>query len=351
MGATLSENQDVETRPNIKNYYVKYDSILLPNLIKMRTLEILMLLIASIGMGMVWLLFVWLNFSGVLALNPVVQIEYSTWIILFQRAYNFTWIMMVMHGLMLYLRYMAIKLTKIPVARRDQMKKDSEKSQNEGIKASKDYPENETEFGIALRNPFSYFIVGVLGIFSLLVYLNYFPRRESLFPSMEIISTTLAIIYRPAEYATFFRINIIFQLIILMFYLFQFFYGLRQFKDITKTIRSKQENPETKQEMKGLENDWKPPLPKPWNQMTFAERKEYKAQVFAIEKQRAIVKEQEKLAQFIAIEREKRRIGEGLYKEKQKDQQKEKKLQEKMEKLEKKKKDSLQKTRGQYDFR
>jgi hypothetical protein len=327
-------------------HYNTYEPILRENLYKMIRIEMAVIMGVWIGMiSIVWIFFK-LNYEAIIDLNPVVRIDYILWLENLEISYYWVWSLIGVVFFTIYLRVLFRRLTQIPIQRSelDPTEKTSKiQIPENGPKISDNSLQDLTT--TALRNPWTPFFIGFSTIGGLLIYLNYFPRGETLFPSWELISTDLAIVRFPAQYTGYFMVNIVICFIILNLYLFQFFYSLRQLKDMQKTLKEHRARPNSMNIMQ--KEDWKPPLPKPWHQMNWDEKKAYKQQVYAIEKQRRLEKEKAELQKWIDEEREKRRIGEHLYKEKEKTVKKQKKIEKVQKKLAKEK----EKTRTDYDFR
>ena len=346
------------------HYYHAYESILLPNLREMLKIEFILLIGSIIGMGLISWMYVQLVFQAVDEIGNVIRLNYGLWQQIHESSYYMAWGLIILTIFLLRFRAVSRRFTRIPSVQQEtlSLSGESDPSPPTPTEPKKDnsteqLPPSEPILNqplpvateTALRNPITSYLIMIFTIGTIVGYLNYFPRADTLFSSLVIVSPDLAIVTYPAQYSSYLFLNTVFAFIILNLYLFSVFFSLRQIKDLKRTIKAK-----TPASMLGQQNenthpqeDWRLPLPKPWNQMTWEERKEYKLQVYQVEKERARQKEREQLKKLIAQEKEKRLLGEAMYKEKQKKE----KTKQKEEAKQTKEKLKKQEQQSGYDFR
>jgi hypothetical protein len=381
----MSESDDVfeiDTLPKKNTYFRKLSNIALNNLRKMKKIEFILIILEILLIFSTIYVYYLINFKAIEILSSVIQINHVLWRTSITEAYYLSWIQIVISLITVIIRSMSRSYTKVPTIYHENLTKkqiygdekfidakmkiiSEDKKSNKFRKKKKDIQvdqdgtnQNNKEFNAetaeidenTLRNHNAYYLTGIFTIILIIGFLNYFPRGELLFPSYILIENTTGFITRPAEYTTFFMLNIMFLLTEFLLGIFQLFFSIRQRKDINQVIeKANLKNIKNKQN-ENSSDDWKPPLPKPWKIMTITEKRDYKAKLFKIEKERAIEADQTKLKKMILDEKEKIRLGKKNYKLKKKEEQKLNKkhgTDKKEEKKIKEKKNDRQK----YDFR
>lgn len=331
-------------------YFLNYDSILSKNLHKMLNIEYFLAFIAALNLAISLWIYNTTSFDGIGISPGNVQVYLSLWKSGINTSYILVWGQIVLGIIVIIFRKQFQELTKIPKT----IQLDQENSEANKNLANHDniYKSEDNVIGTALRDLRLYYIIIFVGIGTLIGYLNYFPRGTDLFPSIIQVSIDLWVIESPAEYTSFFWINTIWGVILVMIFFFLMMFSFRQIKDMRHVIRKQkklqlhQDNVEENQSNSTqVKDSWKPALTKPWEKMNISERKEYQMRIIQLEKERARLKQQERFQQLVNEERERRRVGDDFFEKKQKEKKQEVQLLKKQQKM----KDTKQETK--FDFR
>jgi hypothetical protein len=336
----------------LPKYLDIYTHLPLRSLEKIESTEKLISMLELLGGAITFYIFYLIIFAGIDAISPVVVINYPRWSSNVSNAYYLEWFTICLLLILIYLRKSSHNSAKLPLLQQDRLKKaqiygDQKliQAKYETIETTNSQKEKAFSSTSELRDPSKYNITATINIGIIILYLNYFPRKEGLFPSLIFISQETAVVVKPAEYSTFFMINIVFSFMIFTLFLFLLFYSIRQLKDMKKVVKYKLTQEIGTDEAEKEMYNWKPPLPKPWKNMTIQERKEYDLKVLKIQKERAAQVEKLKIALELKKDKDKLRFGEKEYKKKKKEEEIKQNTKQDM----KAKKEEI--IREKYDFR
>ncbi len=262
-------------------YYYKFERIPYRNLVKMRLIEIIILLLSIYLLSILWILFDSIAIAPFESSFSVVLIDSQIFSQAVDFGYNMMWISIAVNFIIALCYRKFQSLTKLNVLKQDL--KDVEI-----LKRIKDSVELE-RVG-ALRNQQVMIISIFLSILSNIVLLNFFPRRFLLFPSY-VNTPDQSFISNYFEYQSFFILMIVLCLFSSITIITIILSTIRQIRDINRVLYKH-------------EDSKKVDLDKPIKRMSMQQKHQIRMLAFEEEKKLYEIKAREKMIKMVEKEQE-----------------------------------------------